>query len=361
MARLYDPIEYNWAETIDSSLSLKKGEVLVKKGFLGRIKACVVDLHKDVEVVSYRTVSKNLAELSDKDVLLLKNYFEGRRMAKQVQLLTDELAFRRKLLIDKNATRPKGLKTVLKYNIKKKSKKIKRYEGKTKIKFPKKDFFILSTQKRTFKEFKFEKFGFSIVPSFILINPQIYAKALNKHKLDESALVKEILSELYKILNNYLENSNRVSRKGKGIDYEYSLDEDLFSDFELKNEILIFGEKYGIRFDKMLLIYAKDKEKELVYESEGLSKEQISKIQDEQSTVEIEKSILEQEQKKNLIQQFIDYGIRCDENGILESSDRMFIIELKGIEDVGQNISIFDLTDLEVIELSKIHTHIVRK
>lgn len=361
MAYKYEPTKYNWEEHINSSVKLKKGYVLIKKSFFGRIKVAIVDLEDDAEVVSFKTVSKNLNELSDKDILMLKSYFEGRRMARQVQLLEEELEYRKNLLTNENVARPKKLKTVLKYNIRKKSKKIKRYKTNLKVKIPKKNFFILSTAKRTLKKIDFPKFEFSIKPSFEIINPQKYAKELNKNDLDENKLYNKIYIELLNILKNYLESPNRISKNGKGSNYEFSLDEDLFSDFELRNEILIFGKKYGIEFSPMELYYSKDKKEELEYANLGLSNEQIDRIQANQSILGTEMIKLLGEKKQQKIEQFQDFGISCDENGILNLDDKNIILQFRGEEDNGKVITIFELNELEVVELSKIHTQVIRR
>ena len=156
----------------------------------------------------------------------------------------------------------------------------------------------------------------------------------------------------------YFKDSNRFAKKGKGVSYKFSLGEDLFSDEDLKNEIMILGSKYGIEFKTMPLIYSKDKRQELSYESMGLSQKQIKSIKSKHTTLEEERQKLELQRNEELIQQFIDYGIDCDENGVLNSDDRDNILAIRNLTDEGQIITIFDLSDIEIVELSRLHTQV---
>lgn len=361
MAEKYEPRDFNWNSGEDGPLDLDKGYVLVKKGFLGIIKAAVVELRDNLEVASYKTITRNLENLSDKDILILIDYFEQRRMAQEVKLLESELTYRKKLLLDKSLQRPKNLKTVIKYNIKKKDNTIKRYRANKKVKKPKKDFILLPTAQRELEEIKFAELGFKIAPKFNVINPTKYVRAMAKTKLDERELVKKIHLGLLKILTSYLKSSSRLSKKGKGADYKFSLDEDLFSDVEFMNQIILFGNKYGIEFESMPLIYTNKKEFELQLEKEGLNDEQVTRVVTRESTLAEEKAQIELENKKRMIQEFKEYGISCDENGILNPIYRDIIMEIREIADMDEDISIFDLSNEEIIELSKIQTKVRKR
>lgn len=361
MAEKYVPTVFKWEGSIEGPLVLEKGFVLVKKGFLGRIKACVVDLKKDIEVGSYRTITRNLEELSDRDVLVLIRYFEERRMAKQVQLLETELAYRKKLLLNEKTPRPKLLKTVIKYNIKKKDNKIKRYKANINVKKPKKDFIILSTVKRELDEINFESLEFKIIPKFRIIDPKKYVKSLDKKSLSEIDLFEKIYKDLLKLVKNYIESSDRLSKKEKGVNYKFTLGEDLFSDLEFYNQVILLGYKYGIEFDSMPLIYSKKKNYELELEKHGLSEEQVTRVVHRVSTLEEEKNKNELQKKTRLIQQFNELGILCDEFGNLDPVDRSTIVDLRNLDDNGENISIFNLSNEEIIELSRLHTQVKKR
>lgn len=361
MSEKYEPIVFNWKSRVDGPLSIERGYVLVKKGFLGKIKAAVVDVESNLNVASYKTIIKKLEDLSDRDILILINYFEQRRMSNQVHMLELELSYRKRLLIDKNAVRPKHLRTFIKYNIKKKNKKIRKYTAQRQVKIPNKDFILLSTAKRKLDEIKFVEMGFKIAPEFRIINPAKYVKALDKNELNEIELFKKIHLDLLKLIKSYLKDSTRISKKGNGVDYKFSLNEDLFSDPEFLNQIILFGNKYGIEFESMPLLYSFKKRYELQLENEGLSEEQITKVISKESTLDDEKNQMELENRNRQIKEFNDFGIICDENGVLNSVDRNVIIEIRNMIDEGQVITIFDLSNAEIIELSEIHTQVRKK
>ena len=350
--------EYVWKNSSDSTFDARrfqnKNYVLVKKSFIGRIKAIVQELDEYVEIVNYKTIKIKIDELSDDDLYDLIGYFIERRLPKQVELLKKEIEYRKEKLVDPNAIRPSELNNSLKikYNIRKKVAKKQKY-GAKKVKLPKKDFLFLCIKNRLLFEYINSELGFSFKVIFNIINPKVYLKALEKNnikdKYDESKLFKTIEKEIRKLIDDYLSN----------IDYKFADGDDLLSDSEFNNKIRVISQEYGIEIPSMSIVLSKVER----LRQAGLSEERIGLIVAYDSTgnedIIEQKKIQEKEKIIAMIKKLQDIGVEITDDGFLTGLADQVAREY-GEVDSSEFISIFKLNNNIITEICRAYTSPIR-